>query len=218
MSFESTAPTRMNLLARRSQIKLASDGAGMLKSKREALLKELIERAKVLRSLREELHRAGRSSLTAMALARAVRGTPEVRSAALAGHRRLDVQVKEEPVWGLPLAEVETQNIVRQPSQRNMGNLDASAHLTEAGSAAEHLLERLIACAPVEANLRMLGEEVKKVSRRINALEEHLLPQLRADVRRIAGVLDEREREDRFRLRRIKSKHAARERAAREAG
>ena len=52
----------------------------------------------------------------------------------------------------------------------------------------------------------IIGEEVRKVSRRINALEEYLLPRLRDEVRNIYRVLDEREREDTFRLKRIKKK------------
>jgi V/A-type H+/Na+-transporting ATPase subunit D len=56
--------------------------------------------------------------------------------------------------------------------------------------------------------LQLIGEEVKKVSRRINALNEYLLPKLRYEMRHIASVLDEREREDTFRLKRIKGKKA----------
>ena len=52
----------------------------------------------------------------------------------------------------------------------------------------------------------MLGEEVKKTNRRINALNEYLLPKLRGEVRKISRVLEEREREDTFRLKKIKKK------------
>ena len=55
---------------------------------------------------------------------------------------------------------------------------------------------------------------MKKVSRRINALEEYLLPRLRGQLRGIASVLDEREREDTFRLKKIKGKKAVQKRAA----
>ena len=55
-------------------------------------------------------------------------------------------------------------------------------------------------------NIRLLGEEVKKTNRRINALNEYLLPKLREEVRTIARTLEEREREDTFRLKKIKKK------------
>ena len=74
------------------------------------------------------------------------------------------------------------------------------------------MLEPLLQCDPLERNLQIVGEEVKKVSRRINALEEYLLPKLKGQLRQIASVLDEREREDTFRLKKIKSKKSAQKR------
>lgn len=201
----------MNLLARRAQIKLAADGVALLKGKREALLKELIERARKLRALREELHRRGRAAGAALALARAVRGTPEVRAAGAAGRRQVPVRVEQKKVWGLPLSEVESGGLVREVDERGLGQLDCSSHVIEAAEAAEGMIEQLIRCAPVEANLQILGDEVRTVSRRINALQDHLLPRLRDDVRAIARALDEREREERFRLKRIKARRSARE-------
>ena len=44
----------------------------------------------------------------------------------------------------------------------------------------------------------------------------HLLPRLRGQLRGIASVLDEREREDTFRLKKIKGKKAQQKRAANE--
>lgn len=214
---ENIAPTRMNLLARKAQIKLASDGVGLLKGKRDALLQELLTRARQLRSMRNELHARGRNASASIAIARAVRGTPELRSAATAGLRSLDIEVKTEKVWGLHLGDIEIAGLLRTPGQRSVGLLDTSAHVFEAAETSETMLEQLLRCAPLERNLQIIGEEVKKVSRRINALEEYLLPKLRGEVRQIARVLDEREREDTFRLKRIKGKKAAQKRAKVEA-
>ena len=208
MSVDAIAPTRMNLLARKAQIKFATDGVQLLEGKREALLKELITRAKELRALRNELHTRGRAAVGAMAVARAVRGTPEVSSAGAAGQRPLPIEVTSERVWGISLGDIQHEGLVRGPDQREIGHFDASAHVLEAAEAAELMLEQLFVCAPKEANLQLIGEEVKKVSRRINALNEYLLPKLRYEMRQIASVLDEREREDTFRLKRIKGKKA----------
>ncbi len=208
MSLDTVSPTRMNLLARKAQIKLASDGVQLLEGKREALLKELIERARELRALRKNLHERGRAAVAAMTIARGVRGTSEVRSAATAAHRELGISVKTEKVWGLSLGDIEQHGIVRRPAERGVGLLDVSSQIVEASEAAEKLVEQLLVCAPKEQNLRIIGEEVRKVSRRINALNEYLLPKLRSEMRTIARVLDEREREDTFRLKRIKKKKA----------
>jgi V/A-type H+/Na+-transporting ATPase subunit D len=217
MSMDSIAPTRMNMLLLKGQIKMASDGVGLLKGKRDALMQELLTRARQLRDMRDELHDRGRAAGDAMAMARAVRGTPELKSAAVAGRRALNLTVGSEKVWGLDLGRIDQTGVVRTPAKRGMGLLDTSAHVHEASECSEQMLAQLFICAPLERNLQIVGEEVKKVSRRINALEEYLLPRLRGQMRAIASVLDEREREDTFRLKKIKGKKAAQKRKAKEA-
>jgi V/A-type H+-transporting ATPase subunit D len=199
------APTRMELMAKRSSIKLASDGVTLLEGKREALLKELIDRARQLRELRNDLHQRGRRAVGSLAFARAHRGTPEVRSVSTAGRRELDFTVETERVWGMHLGRIESRNAVRAPQDRGVGLLDTSSHILEAARSAESMLEKLMQCAPLERNITILGEEVKKTNRRINALNEYLLPKLRGEVRAIQSVLEEREREDTFRLKKIKN-------------
>jgi V/A-type H+-transporting ATPase subunit D len=53
--------------------------------------------------------------------------------------------------------------------------------------------------------MKRLGREIQKTTRRINALEVMLVPRLGNEIRYIRGSLEEREREDNFRLRRIKN-------------
>lgn len=218
MSLDTLTPTRMNLLQLKAQIKLAVDGVSLLKGKRDALLQELLDRARALRAMRDDLHQRGREASATLALARAVRGTPELRSAALAGRRELNIQVRTEKLWGLTLGRVNLDGIVRRANERGVGLFDSSAHLYETAEAQEQMLEQLLRCAPLERNLQIVGEEVKKVSRRINALEEYLIPKLAAEMHAIARVLDEREREDTFRLKRIKAKKAAQKRAKQQTG
>jgi V/A-type H+-transporting ATPase subunit D len=211
---DNAAPTRMNMLLLKGQIKMAADGVGLLKGKRDALMQELLQRARALALMRDELHARGRAAADAMAMARAVRGTPELKSAAVAGRRELLISVEAEKVWGLALGRIDMEGIVRTPAKRGMGLLDTSAQVQEASEASEEMLSQLLVCAPLERNLQIVGEEVKKVSRRINALEEYLLPRLRGQLRGIASVLDEREREDTFRLKKIKGKKAVQKRKA----
>ena len=49
-----------------------------------------------------------------------------------------------------------------------------------------------------------VGSEIKKTTRRINALTEVVLPNLQRQIRIIRFALEEREREDIFRMKRFK--------------
>jgi V/A-type H+-transporting ATPase subunit D len=64
----------------------------------------------------------------------------------------------------------------------------------------------MLECSPLELQVTTLGEEIRKLGRRINAIEEYLIPRLREEIAFIKSVLEEREREERFRLKRVKKK------------
>jgi V/A-type H+/Na+-transporting ATPase subunit D len=84
-----------------------------------------------------------------------------------------------------------------------------SARIDETVAWFEKTVLTLIRVAPKFHKLGRLAEEIGKTSRRVNALEQRLLPALAEQVAYIRGILDQREREDIFRLKRIKKKHAA---------
>jgi V/A-type H+-transporting ATPase subunit D len=66
--------------------------------------------------------------------------------------------------------------------------------------------QALVDVANTETRLRRMGEEIKKTNRRVNALEQVVIPGIRTDMRFIQQALEEREHEDIFRLKRIKGK------------
>ncbi len=74
----------------------------------------------------------------------------------------------------------------------------------ETAEAFERILTQALQIAVHETRLRRLGEEIRRTSSRVNALEQVLIPGLRLDAAEIAGVLEERSREETFRLKRLK--------------
>ena len=74
-------------------------------------------------------------------------------------------------------------------------------------------MELLLDLAALELSVRRLAEEIARTTRQVNGLEHVVLPRLRSDARRIALVLDEREREETARLKRARAQ-ARRRRAA----
>jgi V/A-type H+-transporting ATPase subunit D len=73
----------------------------------------------------------------------------------------------------------------------------------------ERILSLLVEIAGIEARLRRVGAEIKKATRRVNALEQVVIPRTLGQIRFIRGTIEQREREDIFRLKRIKKKLAA---------
>jgi V/A-type H+/Na+-transporting ATPase subunit D len=211
---ENVAPTRSNLLQRRDQLKLAVRGADLLKRKRDALIAEFFDLVKVSLQARRELTQASQQAYLSLFLANAWDGPEAVRSLALAGESHVDVGIEVENLFGVRVPQVQPPTFGEGVTFSPVG---AGARTLEAASQFRALTEALIRVAATETRLRRIGEEIKKTSRRVNALEQLVIPNIARQIKGIRSVLDQRALEEVTVLKRIKSKLEAREREAQEA-
>jgi len=79
-----------------------------------------------------------------------------------------------------------------------------SASIDETASAYENVVEKIILAAEVETSMRKLLKEIEKTKRRVNALEFNVIPNLDKVKAFISLRLEEMERENIFRMKRIK--------------
>jgi H(+)-transporting ATP synthase subunit D len=86
----------------------------------------------------------------------------------------------------------------------------SSAYVDRAAEGFESVVSLLLELAAEELRLRRLVDEIATTTRRVNALESVVIPQLEREQRTIQSVLDERERQDHFRLKRYMARRAAR--------
>ncbi len=113
-------------------------------------------------------------------------------------------------VMGVSVPAVRRDSPSPSPLDRGYSLPATSARVDDVTDAFEAELDLLVELAAVEARLRRLGDEIKATSRRVNALDNVFLPRLDDEMRRIATTLEEREREDVFRLKRVKQRLSAR--------
>jgi len=205
---EQASPTRTELLTRRAQIRLARQGADLLKGKREALVREFLAELKRFVAEREALSRTLTAALQALMRCLALDGREAVASAALASRRAVEVELEEKNIWGIRVSQAASDYHARPAGGHRYRAIGASARIEDATERFEEALESLIRIAPLDRKMRRLAEEIRKTTRRVNALEQRLLPGLEAQVQYIRAVRDQREREDIFRLKRLKRKHA----------
>lgn len=203
---EQVSPTRMNLITRKAQIKLAEQGAELLKNKRDALIQEFFALVKPLVALRKTLIQKFSDAEWQLFLATVFDGPETLASAAMACRRDVTVDIETKNLWGIRVADLKKTTLTRDSLTRGYGVTGTSTRIDQAARSFEELLSHLLEVAPVELKLKKLGEEIKKTSRRVNALEQRLIPRLNSEKRYIQQILEEREREDVFRLKRIKKK------------
>ena len=207
---EQVAPTRSNLLQRRDQLKLANRGADLLKRKRDALIGEFFSLVQESLKARRALNSSSREAYFSLFLAKAWDGPEAVESLSLAGDKQLELDLKVQNLFGVKVPQVQPPKFDKDLPFSPVG---AGARTLDAASQFRALTEAIVQVAATETRLRLVGEEIKKTSRRVNALEQIVIPGVQAQIRDIRSVLDQRALEETTVLKRIKAKLDAREEA-----
>ncbi|MBU4194649.1 MAG: V-type ATP synthase subunit D [Actinobacteria bacterium] len=204
---ERVKPTRSELLFRRQQIKLAVQGMDLLKKKRDALLREFLPIIDETMRLSLQLERSTADAQEALAMARAVDGRSVLQSVSFATKGEVQVDISGTHVMGVPIPVIRKAETTRKTElERGYSVTGVSSRIGQTASKFEEIIDTMIESADIETRLRRLGEELEKTNRRVNALENVVIPELEAQVKFIFSSLDERAREDHFRLKKVKKK------------
>ncbi len=204
---EEVRPTRSELLERKQQITLAEQGMDLLKQKRDALLIEFMSVMDETLRLSNDLQRTTNEAQYSLAIAKAVDGTVSVRSAAFATRGEVTIDMTGTKIMGIAVPVVtKGESPLRTSFTRGYAITGVSSRIDETADKFERILDVIIEYADIETRLKRLGEEIQKTNRRVNALEQITVPQLKEQVSYIRQALDERAREELFRLKKVKKK------------
>jgi V/A-type H+-transporting ATPase subunit D len=207
---ERVKATRSELLALRSQTAMAIRGRDVLREKREQLMKELRETGDDILTSSDALDAAVGHGRRALARAEALDGPESLRSVAVVSHRRLRMTTRTSTVMGVRIVEILADPAGRGRTDRGYSMTATSPRVDDVADRFESVVDQFLEYARYELRLRHLVEEVRTTTRRVNALETVVIPRLERDCAVIRTVLDERERQDRFRLKRCSAKREQR--------
>ena len=204
---EEVRPTRSELLERKVQITLAEQGMDLLKQKRDALLIEFMSVMDETLRLSNDLQRTTNEAQYSLAIAKAVDGVVSVRSAAFATRGEITIDMTGTKIMGISVPVVtKGDSPLRTSFTRGYAITGVSSRIDETADKFERILDVIIEYADIETRLKRLGEEIQKTNRRVNALEQITVPALKEQVSYIRQALDERAREELFRLKKVKRK------------
>ena len=213
---EDVKPTRKNLMEIEDRIELSERGHDTLEKKRDGLIMEfmdILDQAQTVRSDLEESYELAQKRLN---MARAMEGDMAIRGAAAALKEHPEITITSKNIMGVVVPQIESMRVEKRLDQRGYGVLGTNSRIDEAAAAYEQLLEEIILAAEVETAMKKLLEEIETTKRRVNALEFKLLPDLYENKDFIEQKLEEQEREEIFRLKKIKAKKERQEAASSE--
>ena len=203
---EDVKPTRKNLMAIEERIDLSERGHDTLEQKRDGLIMEFMDILDQAQDIRAELDADYERAQQKLDMARAMEGDVAVRGAAAALKEHPEITTQSKNIMGVVVPQIESSKVRKSLDERGYGLVGSSARIDETADAYEELLESIILAAEVETAMQKMLEEIETTKRRVNALEFKLLPELYENQEYIEQKLEEQEREEIFRLKKIKAK------------
>jgi V/A-type H+-transporting ATPase subunit D len=194
----------MELIKKRAQIKLAEQGRDLLREKMDALIQEFFHIMVSVSKSREELEIAAVAAQRSLCVAEAVDDLVALKSASFATKRALTLDIRGKNIMGVPVPLVERKTVSKSVLERGYSMIGTSGRIDEAAERYETELDLIIGLAETETSLRRLGDEIQNNRRRVNALEQVLIPELKRQAKYIKITIGEREREDLYRLKKVK--------------
>ncbi|MHA2294908.1 MAG: V-type ATP synthase subunit D [Candidatus Hodarchaeales archaeon] len=197
-------PTRMVLLELKGRKKLAEDGHDLLKRKLETLTNELFNILREYSKIESKTREALQEAMKSLVQAEIAVGPIQIREIALNYPELVTADIETRSLMGVRVPVIKTirkeKEIIPYSLIETSGQLDASIDKFE------QALDSLLVLAELQSTISRLAIEVNATKRRVNALKNIIIPRVDATIRFIVLALQEREREDFVRLKKIKAR------------
>jgi len=205
-------PTRMELLALRKRKQIAERGGDLLREKLDALMIEFFQFVREISALRTRSQQLLSDAYLRFSESQVSLGFKKLEESSLGVDDRFLLDTKSRNVIGvaIPFVQINVEAVDGVPY--NM--LETSAKLDEATAKMVDAVKAVAELSGSQAAITKLAEAIASTKRRVNCLEFIIIPRMLNTIRYIEMHLQEREREDFFRLKRIKGRLEEEKRAA----
>ncbi len=200
---ENIASTKANLIAAQSALAFSKKGFELLDKKRNVLIRNLMEFMDRAKEIQQKMREVFKEAYQALTVANISLGINEVNEVARSIPQTTEFNILTYSVMGveIPKIKYEKHNIVPYYSFYHTNTaLDVALQKFQQ---VKYLLYEL---AEVEDSVYKLAIEIKRTQKRTNALKNIQIPKYETMVKFISEVLEEKEREDFFRLKILKRK------------
>jgi V/A-type H+-transporting ATPase subunit D len=189
-------PTKGYLMETKRRIQTVERGTEFLKLKRDQLAKDLTESLDVLKGRRGLLMNNLQEAYGALTAAYLSLGPTEVQSQTRSIKNTLDLDVLPRSVMGVVYPSIRIKKTPEIAAE-----LDIT--LAYAAEKVYEIIEELIRLAEFEERVSRIAEELGSTSRKVNALENMVIPDMKYIIKFIEDKLDEESMEELVRMKLI---------------
>ncbi|KAG9293975.1 hypothetical protein G9A89_019313 [Geosiphon pyriformis] len=198
-------PTRMALTTMKTKLKGAQTGHSLLKRKSEALTKRFRLIVQKIDEAKRKMGKVMQTASFSLAEVTYIAGDISYQVQENAKNAQLRVRTKQENVSGVMLPAFE--------SYLEGGNAFELTGLGRGGQQIQKCketyikaVETLVELASLQTAFVILDEVIKVTNRRVNAIEHVIIPRIENTLKYITSELDEQDREEFFRLKKVQGK------------
>jgi V/A-type H+-transporting ATPase subunit D len=195
-------PTKIELIRLRRSLKVARLVHSILEDKRDVLLKRLDEAMEEASRAAAAIQIPVTEAYDSLISAYMKLGTSRVEAIAETTPPSVEAEVSVKRVVDV---DVPTLRLVVAESGPTYGFADTSVDLDQARMKMRNALVMVAKAAELENTIFRLASELEKTQRLINALENVIIPTYESNIRQISSALEESQREEFVRLKRIKA-------------
>ncbi len=200
---ENIAPTKANLMTAQVALDFSKKGYELLDKKRNVLIREMMsfmDRAKIIQQKMQEIFK---EAYKALIMANITIGINEVNEVAESIPQATEFTILTQSVMGVEIPQIKYEKRELEPYYSFYHTNTALDVALKEFHRVKYLLYEL---AEIEDSVYKLATEIKRTQKRTNALKNIQIPKYEALVKMISEMLEEKEREDFFRLKVLKKK------------
>jgi len=195
-------PTKIELIKLRRRLALATRIQKIVKDRVSILILEFLQIARQTVEAKSKLLDDFSHTYKALSIAAGYHGYIALEKELIAAERDLGIAAGLRNVGGVRIPAFELREAQRVVRGYNL--VDTSSWLDQTAQLSEKCLETIVELAELQRSLEQLGREINRTKRILNALEYLIIPGLQATIKYLYMKFEERDREEKSRLKRVK--------------
>ena len=203
-------PTRMELARLKKLLATATRGHKLLKDKLDELMKQFLDIVRENKKLREEAEAALGEAYKSFIIARAVMNEEYMGESLMLPGNSVEVSVSEKNIMSVLVPQFKFNMADNEKADVcPYGYAFTSAELDGAVESFSEAMQPLLKLAESEKSAQLLAQEIEKTRRRVNALENVMIPNYEGTIKYIKMKLEENARAGTTRMMKVKDMIAA---------
>lgn len=199
------APTKSNLIKAKSSLELSNKGFELLDKKRNVLIKEMMNLVDRAKTIQDSIYTTIEEAYDYLQQVNVSMGIKNVENLAKSIPKDEEFEILLKSVMGVDIPTIKYEKKEVTPSY---GFHNSTLVLDAAAEKFRTVRYMLYELAEIDNCIFKLAKEIQKTQKRTNALQHIQIPKYKEQVKYIQEALEEKEREDFFRLKRVKGKNS----------